>query len=295
MPTSTERLQSLIASPGIIPAMAIHDVFSALIAEKAGIPLLFIGGFGTCASLHGLPDLNFITLPEMADAVRRTTAAVKIPVIVDGDTGHGGLHNVQHTVRSFERAGAAGMLLEDQVMPKRCGHFNEKAVIPKDEMVLKIKAAVAAKTDPKFTLIARTDARAIDGIDAAIDRMNAYCEAGADVAFVEAPESTEELKLVSQQVSYPLFANLLTGGKTPIHSTAELAEMGYKFAVLPIESLMVCARALEDLCSTFLNTGRADELAGSATTFAELKTLLKVDQHLGIKKSLESETSPTVA
>jgi 2,3-dimethylmalate lyase len=285
-PTQAQTLRSLIAKPGIIQSLGIHDVFSALIAERAGYEMLFIGGFGTSASLYGLPDLNFISMTEMADAIRRTTAAVTIPIIADGDTGHGDLHNVQHTVRSFERAGAAGMLLEDQVMPKRCGHFGEKQVIPKSEMILKIKAALAAKNDPDFTLIARTDARQVTGLDDAIERMNAYCEAGADVAFIEAPESTEELRTIAEKVPYPLFANMLTGGKTPIHSSEELETMGYKFAVLPIETLMVCARALEDLCVAFKQTGKVDSLAGSAKSFEELKSMLGVEKHLGIKDSL---------
>ena len=285
-PTQSQALRSLIAKPGIIQSLGIHDVFSALIAERSGFEMLFIGGFGTSASLYGLPDLNFIAMTEMADAIRRTTAAVTIPIIADGDTGHGDLHNVQHTVRCFERAGAAGMLLEDQVMPKRCGHFGEKQVIEKSEMILKIKAALAAKNDPDFTLIARTDARQVTGLDDAIERMNAYCEAGADVAFIEAPESTEELRTIADQVPYPLFANMLTGGKTPIHSSDELETMGYKFAVLPIETLMVCARALEDLCTAFKQTGKVDSLAGSAKSFDDLKSMLGVDKHLGIKDSL---------
>jgi len=286
MSRPTQTLRSLIAKPGIIQSLGIHDVFSALIAERAEYELLFIGGFGTSASLYGLPDLNFISMTEMADAIRRTTAAVTIPIIADGDTGHGDLHNVQHTVRSFERAGAAGMLLEDQVMPKRCGHFGEKQVIPKSEMILKIKAALAAKNDPDFTLIARTDARQVTGLDDAIERINAYCEAGADVAFIEAPESSEELRTIADKVPYPLFANMLTGGKTPIHSSEELETMGYKFAVLPIETLMVCARALEDLCVAFKQTGKVDSLAASAKSFDDLKSMLGVDKHLGIKDSL---------
>lgn len=286
MPRPTQALRALIDKPGIIQSLGIHDVFSALIAEKSGYELLFIGGFGTSASLYGLPDLNFISMSEMADAIRRTTAAVGIPIIADGDTGHGDLHNVQHTVRSFEKAGAAGMLLEDQVMPKRCGHFREKQVIPKSEMILKIKAAVAAKEDTDFTIVARTDARQVTGIEDAIDRINAYCQAGADVAFIEAPESTDELQRIAKEVPYPLFANMLTGGKTPIHSSDELEAMGYKFAVLPVETLMVCARALEDLCVAFKQTGKVDALAASATSFDELKSMLGVDKHLGIKDAL---------
>ena len=146
--------------------------------EQAGFETVFIGAFGTSASMLGLPDLNFLTMSEMADAVRRMAARVGVPVIADGDTGYGDLHNVQRTVEAFEAAGASGILLEDQVMPKRCGHFANKRVIPSEEMVLKIKAAVKAKSDPDFVIFARTDARQMNGLDDAIDRVNRCCDSG---------------------------------------------------------------------------------------------------------------------
>ncbi|HUQ68828.1 MAG TPA: isocitrate lyase/PEP mutase family protein, partial [Planctomycetaceae bacterium] len=172
--TAAARLRELLARPEIIRSLAPHDVFTAKIMEQAGIELLFLGGFGASASLLGLPDMGFITLPEMADLTRRMTGAVRVPVIVDGDTGHGGWQNVVRCVRDFERAGAAGMLLEDQAFPKRCGHFAGKQVIPADEMLVKLRAALDARADADFVVIARTDARAIEGLDAAIDRANRY-------------------------------------------------------------------------------------------------------------------------
>src|SRR5437762_894976 len=162
---ATSRMRELLARPGIIRSLGAHDVFTALIVEEAGFETVFIGGFGTSASMLGLPDLNFLTMTEMAEAVQRMAARVSIPVIADGDTGHGDLHNVQRTVRTFEAAGAAGILLEDQVMPKRCGHFADKQVVSKEEMLFRIKAAVAAKTDPDFVIFARTDARQMNGLD----------------------------------------------------------------------------------------------------------------------------------
>src|SRR5439155_204014 len=158
-----QRVRQLLQKPGIIRSLGAHDVFTALIVEQAGFETVFVGGFGTSASMLGLPDLNFLTLTEMADAVRRMAARVSVPVIADGDTGHGDLHNVQRTVRMFEAAGASGILLEDQLMPKRCGHFANKQVIPTEEMVLKIKAAVGARQDPNFVIFARTDARQMNG------------------------------------------------------------------------------------------------------------------------------------
>jgi methylisocitrate lyase len=280
------RVRELLQQPGIIRSLGAHDVFTALIVEQAGFETVFIGGFGTSASFLGLPDLNFLTMTEMADAVRRMAARVSIPVIADGDTGHGDLHNVQRTVSMFEAAGAAGILLEDQVMPKRCGHFANKQVIPTDEMVLKIKAAVRAKSDPNFLIFARTDARQMNGLDDAIDRVNRCCDAGADIAFIEAPQSLAELEEIPRRVKHPLFVNMLTGGVTPILSVKELEQLGYKIVVVPIESLMVCARAMRDLCEAWKTTGRVDKLATQAMSFDEVKKLLGVEEILKLRERL---------
>jgi 2-methylisocitrate lyase-like PEP mutase family enzyme len=280
------RARELLRKPGIIRSLGAHDVLTALIVEQAGFETVFIGGFGTSASLLGLPDLNFLTMTEMADAVRRMAARVRIPVIADGDTGHGDLHNVQRTVAMFEAAGAAGILLEDQVAPKRCGHFADKQVIPAAEMVLKIKAAVRARSDPDFLIFARTDARQMNGLDDAIDRVNRCCDAGADIAFIEAPQSVRELEEIPQRVKHPLFVNMLTGGVTPILAVKELEQLGYKIVVCPIESLMVCARAMRDLCEAWKATGRVDQLAQAAMSFADVKKLLGVEEYLRLKEKL---------
>jgi methylisocitrate lyase len=208
-------------------------------------------------------------------------------VIADGDTGHGDLHNVQRTIQSFERAGAAGILLEDQVSPKRCGHFSNKQVIPTEEMVLKIKAAARARSNPDFLIFARTDARQMNGLDDAIDRVNRCCDAGADIAFIEAPQSLAELEQIPKRVKHPLFVNMLSGGVTPILPVKELEQLGYKIVVCPIESLMVCARAMRELCAAWQNTGRVDQLAGQAMTFDELKRLLGVEKFLGVREEVE--------
>ncbi len=280
------QFRELLARPGIIRSLGAHDVFTALIVEQAGFETVFIGGFGTSASLLGLPDLNFLTLAEMADAVRRMAARVAIPVIADGDTGHGDLHNVQRTVELFEAAGAAGVLLEDQVMPKRCGHFANKQVIPTGEMVLKIKAAARARSNPDFVIFARTDARQMHGLDDAIDRVNRCCDAGADIAFIEAPESRAELEEIPRRVKYPLFVNMLSGGVTPILPVKELEQLGYKIVVCPIESLLVCARAMRELCETWKTTGRVDRLAAQAMSFDEVKQLLGVEEFLHLRERL---------
>jgi len=281
--SAASQFMSLLHGKGIIRSVGAHDVFTALIVEQAGFETVFIGGFGTSASLLGLPDLNFLTMTEMAGAVRRMAARVSIPVIADGDTGHGDLHNVQRTVEMFEQAGAAGILIEDQVSPKRCGHFSDKEVIPADEFLLKIKAALQARSNRDFAIFARTDARQKHGLGEAIARVNRCCDAGADVAFVEAPESPNELEEIPRRVQYPLLANMLTGGVTPILSVQELEQLGYKIAVLPVESLMVCARALRDLCAEWMGKGRVDDLVSQAMTFGELKQLLGVDDYLNLR------------
>lgn len=283
-----KQLRDLLAKPGIIRSLGAHDVFTALIVEQTGFETVFIGGFGTSASMLGLPDLNFLTMAEMAEAVRRMAARVSIPVVADGDTGHGDLHNVQRTIQAFENAGAAGILIEDQVMPKRCGHFADKQVIPTEEMVLKIKAAVRARSDPNFVIFARTDARQMNGLDDAIDRINRCCGAGADIAFIEAPQSLAELETIPKRVPHPLFVNMLTGGATPILSVTDLEQLGYKVVVCPIESLMVCARAMRDLCETWMTTGRVDQFASQAMSFGEVKDLLGVEGFLELRETLSS-------
>lgn len=278
--TGPAQLRRLLAEPGIIRSLGAHDVFTALVVEQAGFETVFIGGFGTSASQLGLPDLNFLSMAEMADAVRRMATRVLIPVIADGDTGHGDLPNVARTVESFERAGAAAILLEDQVMPKRCGHFADKHVIPAADMVRKFKAALAARNNPDFVIFARTDARQMNGLDDAIERINRYCDAGADVAFIEAPQSRDELEEIPRRVDYPLMANMLTGGVTPILSSEELDQIGYKIMVCPIESLSVCAAAMQQLCDALQTDGRVDAVANAAMSFDRIKTVLGLERYL---------------
>lgn len=282
--TTTRRLRELLSQPGAIRSLGAHDVFTARLIEAAGLETVFLGGFGSSASLLGLPDVGLITLTEMADAVRRMAQRVRIPVVADGDTGHGDLHNVVRTVREFERAGAAGILLEDQVTPKRCGHFEGKQVIPAQEMELKFKAARAARHDPDFVIIARTDARAVEGLDAAIARVNRYAAAGADVCFIEAPRSMEELRRIPREVKHPLLVNMLTGGVTPILPVAELEQLGYKIVVCPIESLLVAGKAIQRLIQALLTKGRVDLDASEMMTFAEVKEVLGLREVMGVRE-----------
>ena len=284
--TTASKFRNLLSGQGIVRSLGAHDTLTAVLLERAGFETVFIGGFGASASLLGLPDLDFLGLSEMVQAVRRMTSRVSVPVIADGDTGHGDLQNVRRCVAEFEHAGAAGMILEDQVAPKRCGHFEGKQVIPSDEMVLKIKAAVCGRSDEDFVLIARTDARAPEGLDAAIDRVVAYCDAGADVAFVEAPLSIDELEQIGKRVPFPKLVNMLSFGKTPLLADAELEALGYKIVVSPIDSVLLVARAIQDLGDTFLRDGHTRSLAAKMATFEEIKETLGVPEILALRDKL---------
>jgi 2-methylisocitrate lyase-like PEP mutase family enzyme len=285
---SGRRFRELLQGPRIIRSLGAHDVFTARLIEAAGLETVFLGGFGTSASLLGLPDVGLITLSEMADAVQRMAARVQIPVVADGDTGHGDLHNVVRTVRQLERAGAAGVLLEDQVTPKRCGHFQGKQIIPAEEMVLKLRAALDSRASADFVIIARTDARACEGIEGAISRARRYAEAGADVCFIEAPQSLEELERIPREVGHPLLVNMLTGGVTPLLTVAELERLGYRIVVCPIETLLAAGRAVQRVIDALLGRGRADLPEGEMMTFAEVKQLLGLDDVLGLRDRLQT-------
>jgi len=273
------RVRELLAGTEIIRSFAPHDVFTARVLEDAGIELLFLGGFGVSASVLGIPDVGLTTLTEMTEAVRRMAERLTIPLIADGDTGHGNLQNVARTVRDFERAGAAGLFLEDQVAPKRCGHFTGKQVIPADEMLDKLHVALDTREDPDFVIIARTDARAVEGLDSAIERANRYGEAGADLCFVEAPQSREELRRVGQEIPFPQLANMLPGGVTPILSATELEQLGFRIVVDPVATLLATGHVVRTLAQAMLREGRIDQPAVPMMGFEEVKQLLGLSEH----------------
>jgi len=275
-----KNLRRLLRKRGIIRSLGCHDVFSALIAEQSGFETLFIGGFGTSASTMGVPDLNILTLTEMAGAVRRMASRLSVPLVADGDTGHGGVHNVRRTIQEFEDAGASGVILEDQVSPKRCGHFEGKEIIPAKEMVVKIRAALSARRNKDFILIARTDARDVNGLADAIRRVRLYAKAGADIVFIESPHSKSELIRIPREIKSPLLVNMLTGGKTPSLPIPELEKMGYKIVVYPIESLLIFATSMKRLADGILKAGDVDDLRKDMIDFSEVKKLLGLDDIL---------------
>ncbi|MBI2755978.1 MAG: oxaloacetate decarboxylase [Chloroflexi bacterium] len=237
------RLRALLARPGLVVLPGASDALGARLVQAAGFPAVYATGAGIANTLLGLPDLGLATMSEVLDQVRRMVDAVEIPLVADVDTGYGNPLNVRRTVRAFECAGVAGLQMEDQVSPKRCGHFSGKDVIPMDEMVLKLRAAVDARRDPALLLIARTDALAVQGIDEALRRARRYLEAGADALFVEAPTSREEMARIAREVPALHLANMTEGGKTPILSAADLEALGFKIALYPNTLLRSALRA----------------------------------------------------
>ncbi|QEC46765.1 isocitrate lyase/PEP mutase family protein [Baekduia soli] len=250
----------LLSQDGIIVAPGVYDVLSAIIAEQAGAGALYMTGNGQASSALGLPDLGLITLSEMRERIRATRARVSVPIIADADTGFGSLLMIQRAVQEYEAAGADAIQIEDQVDPKRCGHELGRAVVEVGEMVARITAAVQARRSRDFAVIARTDARTDLGLDAAIERGNAYARAGADVIFVESPESVEELGRAVREIDAPVLANMVETGRTPYLSTAELGALGVKVAIYPSIGFLAAAFAVRTAYGELLTRGRAVSL-----------------------------------
>jgi len=250
------KLKKLLLNEDIILAPAAYDVLSARIIQHVGFKVVYMSGFGTAASLLGLPDVGLVTMNEMVDNARRIVQAVNIPVIADADTGYGNPINVMRTVQEFERAGVAAIQLEDQVFPKKCGHMTGKQIIDKEEMVEKIKAAKEAQRNKDFIIIARTDAIAVTGINDAIERAKAYYNAGADMLFIEAPENLEQVEKISKELAeYPLVYNWLEGGRSPLLSLEKLKELKFKLVIFPLSTLLAATKAMMSILETIYNEG----------------------------------------
>jgi 2,3-dimethylmalate lyase len=269
--TGPRRLRELLAGDEMIVAPGAYDALSARFIEEAGFPAVYMTGFGSAASLLGRPDIGLLTASEMIDNARRITGCVSLPVIADADTGYGNPINVIRTVRDYERAGVAGIHLEDQVMPKRCGHFSGKVLVPAGEMVAKVQAAVAARTDPDFVIIARTDARAVEGMDKALDRAARYIEAGADVLFVEAPEDEDEIsRIASTFADVPLLFNWAEGGRTPPVPLDWLRQLGFRIVIFPIGTLLAAATGIRSFLATLRRDGTPAAMLADLPSIAEL-------------------------
>ncbi len=251
---TTTQLRNLLEADELIVAPGAADALVARIIEQTGFPALYFTGAGVAYTSVG-PDLGLLGMSEMVSRLEYICEAVSIPVIADGDTGYGNALNVIRTVRAYEKAGAAAIQLEDQVMPKKCGHLAGKQLIEASEMVNKIKSAVDARKDRDFVIVARTDARAVLGLERAIERAQLYREAGADVIFVEAPESVEEMRQLNSKIQAPTLANMVEGGKTPLLPNRELKEIGYKIVIYPNSAIRVIAKAVSKLMNSLKESG----------------------------------------
>jgi carboxyvinyl-carboxyphosphonate phosphorylmutase len=263
-----KALRQLIAAGGYTMVPGAHDTLTARLVEQAGFAAVYLTG-GGYSRANGYPDLGLLTLNENVRFIGLTVEAVEIPVIADADTGYGNAINVIRTVREYEKSGVAGFHIEDQVSPKKCGHYEGKEVISQAEMVGKIKAAVDTRRDSDLVIIARSDARAVEGLDAAIERVNAYLEAGADVGFVEAPQTVEELRIVGQRVRGPALVNVFEGGKTPMLNASELAQMGFRLGIYPSQTHRAAIRAAQRVLQAMKEDGDTQRVEADLATFQE--------------------------
>lgn len=285
MSTQAKKLRQLLNQPGIVRAPGAYDAWSARLIEMAGFPAIYMTGYGVSASTLGKPDIGLISAFEMTNAARNICNAVNIPVIADADTGFGGSLNVVRTVQEYEQAGVAAIQLEDQVFPKRCGHMEGKQVMPKEDMVAKVRAAVYARRSDDFVIIARTDARAVNGFDDAMDRALAYAAAGADVIFFEAPQSVEEMEKVTRTVGRPCLANMVEKGKTPFLTGEELAKMGFKIAIYPASALYAATRSVQRMLGRLKADDTTANYQADMAEFPEFNELVGVPQARALEKS----------
>jgi 2-methylisocitrate lyase-like PEP mutase family enzyme len=267
-------LRERVSDTRILVAVGAHDGLTATLAQRAGFEAVYQGGYAVAAHHHGVPDIGLVGLSDVAESLRRMRAVSTVPVIVDADTGYGSEPGVRRSVLELEAAGAAAIQLEDQVFPKRCGHMEGKAVIPRDEMVLKVRAAVEARHDPDTLIIARTDALQMNGLDDAIERCNAYAQAGADVTFVDAPRSRKHLEEIARRVDGPKQCNMSETGRTPPLTADELQDLGYSIVIFPSTQTWLFARVYQELLDELQATGTSEGMRERMMPFDDVNELL---------------------
>lgn len=277
--TKTERLRQLIEGPDILLAPGAYDALTAKCIEQTGFDAVYLTGAGVSYSTLGAPDLGLVTFTEMVDKAAKIADATTLPVVADGDNGYGNALNVMRTVREFERAGVAAIQLEDQQLPKRCGHMAGKRLISCGEMVGKLKAALDARRDENFLIIARTDARGVEGLESAIARAQAYAEAGADVIFVESPHSEAELETVGREINKPLLANMVERGLTPLLPARRLQELGYGIAIFPGALARFIVKQAMDFLHQLKARGTTRDMLDNMLSFQELNALLGLAEY----------------
>ena len=281
-------LKSIIKTETLL-APGIYDALSGLIAEQSGAQAVYLSGASIAYTRFGRSDLGLVSVSEVHDTLAAVTDRIKIPIIVDADTGFGNALNVQRTIRNFERAGAAAIQIEDQSFPKRCGHLDGKVLIKTDEMVGKVKAAVDARKTSDTLIIARTDARAVEGLQEAIDRAHTYEEAGADILFIEAPRSVDELKVIrkSFHLNTPLLANMVEGGKTPVKTANDLKSLGFNIVIFPGGAVRAATFQLQEYYAGLLENGSNAEFSKRMHDFDSLNAVIGTPELLSIGKKYE--------
>jgi 2-methylisocitrate lyase-like PEP mutase family enzyme len=291
MPERKRSLKTRLSKPGLIVAPGVFDMVSLRLADAFGFDALYMSGFGTVASHLGLPDAGLATYSDMLERVTAMAAMARTPLIADADTGYGGLLNLRHTVRGYEAAGAAALQIEDQEFPKKCGHTPGRRVIATSDMVAKIRVAIDSRSSPEFLVIARTDARSALGLDEALRRAEAYARAGADVLFVESPESVDEMRRIGSSIDLPLVANMVERGRTPVLTRAELESIGYKIAIFPVSALLASVRAMNGVYQALKVTGSTAGIDVPLHDFAELTKLMGFEDIWAFEKRY-AETTP---
>ncbi len=289
-PPRRASLKTRLSREGIIVAPGVYDALTASLAASAGFEALYLSGAAIAYTRLGRPDIGLVSMSEVADTLALVSERVEAPVIVDADTGYGNALNVQRTVRLFERAGAAAIQLEDQTFPKRCGHLADKGVVTSREMVGKIQAAVDARRSEETLIVARTDAGAVEGFDSAVERAQAYAEAGADVLFVEAPRTRDQLGAVAKALGAckPLLANMVEGGRTPILSGAELDALGFRLVIFPGAIVRALAHAAQDFYDMLKRDGTTDAFRNRMFDFDALNAIVGTPEMLAQGKRYEN-------
>jgi methylisocitrate lyase len=277
-----EKGNDIIILPGV------YDALTAKIAEDVGFETAFQTGYGTSASLLGMPDFGFLNAGETLENAKRIINSVNIPILVDIDTGYGNPLNVWKIVKDLERIGAKGIFLEDQVWPKRCGHMAGKTVIPKEDYILKLQAAIDARENNEFIIVARTDSLAQFGVEEAIERGKEYKRIGADVIFIEAPKTIDEMELISKEIKAPLLANMIEEGITPNLTADQLRKMGFRMVVFPLSALYSATFAIKQTLQTLKKTGTTKELKNKMITFQEFNDLVNLSAYSKLEKKYSS-------
>ncbi|WP_151638505.1 isocitrate lyase/PEP mutase family protein [Noviherbaspirillum aerium] len=274
MKDTKQTFKTRLSQPGLIVAPGIFDMVSLRLADTFGFDALYMTGYGTVASYLGLPDAGLATYTDMLNRVTAMAGMARTPLIADGDTGYGGLLNMRHTVRGYEAAGAVAIQLEDQEFPKKCGHTPNRRVIATEDMVRKIKVAAESRSSSDFLIIARTDARTSLGLDEALRRAEAYAKAGADILFVESPETEDEMHRIGRAFDLPLIANMVDSGRTPVLSREELESIGYKIAIFPITAMLASVQAMSNVYATFKQQGSSAGIETPLYAFSDLSKLM---------------------